>query len=247
MLNKKYASELSRVSTWSLDKKIEVVMDVNDTSIVLSKLRSFREVTLYPLPTTLKETLEVGGALRESGIRTSIEGYPFSVEPRVRREEAMDLPNVALIWDPREPTWNMDTMVSLGQANEPKEGQFIIGRDFPITDPRTGVLAYFLKKTTYVQFKYQKETLSVGEVNGEIRDEEYLIRPNKWMTDMAVVRIKEVEKREVTVNSWELFCRPLGSVFVPVNKREMFNVMIGLKMRSGHFPLDCMKYFGEVR
>lgn len=78
--------------------------------------------------------------------------------------------------------------------------------------------------------------MSVGEVNGEIRDEEYLIRPNKWMTDMAVVKIKEVEKGQVTVDSWELFCRPLGSVFVPVNKREMFDVMIGLKMRSSHFP-----------
>ncbi|WP_287690386.1 hypothetical protein [Metallosphaera javensis (ex Sakai et al. 2022)] len=222
-------------------------MDTTEASRVFDKLRSYKEVVLYPLPSTLKETLEVGGALRESGVRTSIEGSPFSIEPRIRREEMLNLPGVALVWDPRELTWNMDTKVKVEDALEPKEGQFVIGRDFPITDPRTGVLAYFLKKTTFVQFKYQKEVLSVGEVNGTIRDEEYLIRPNRWMTDMAVVKIKEAEKDQVTVNSRELFCRPLGSVFVPVNRKEMFDVLIGLRMRSSHFSLDCIKHLGEVR
>lgn len=120
-------------------------MDVNDTSIVLSKLRSFRRLLYIHYPPPLRRHWR-WVALRESGIRTSIEGFPFSVEPRIRREETLTLPNVALIWDPKEPTWNMDTMVSVSQALEPKEGQFVIGRDFPITDPRTGVVAYFLKR-----------------------------------------------------------------------------------------------------
>ncbi|AWS00405.1 hypothetical protein [Metallosphaera hakonensis] len=243
-MEKVYASDLLNANYYGDMSRIGVIMDVNDPTKLVTKLGFFREVILYPMPDTLKETLELAGSLREHQVPTGIEGSPLSVEPQLRHENPMKFLNVSFQWKQNDYlTWDIDSRVNLKSGVD----GYLIGRDFPIEDPRTGLLGFLLGKTSYVTFVRQEEEVSIGSINGGLKDEEYLIRPTKWMTDMTVVKIKERRRNEIVVNSWELFCRPLGSVFMPVTKGEIFDVIMKLKMRSSHYPLECLKCLESSR
>ncbi len=121
---------------------------------------------------------------------------------------------------------------------------YVIGKDFPISDPRTGIIGYFLNKSSVVIFRQLKEEYAIGELIGKTEDENLLIRPNRWLTDLSVLEIKQKNKNGVLANSKEIFCRPLGSVYIPVTRQELFNVLIKFKMRCSGFSIDCYKTLG---
>ncbi|QKR00621.1 hypothetical protein GWK48_09715 [Metallosphaera tengchongensis] len=239
-----YASDLLQTSPPTTNY-VDLVMDSSEVKALFDILVMYKKVSLHPLPNTLKDTLELGGSLRESGVFVSIENSPFSFERKLRRSSPIPF-NLKTLPNYAEMTWRVDPAIGV-EAVESKNGDsYVIGIDFPIPDPRTGVLGYILNKRTYIVMDRYEEKVSSGKVVGELGGETYLVRPNRWMTDLVTLRIQGMEAGKVLVNSNELFCRPLGSYFIPVNREEVFKILISLRMRNSQFSLDCLKFIGEL-
>lgn len=246
------ASELLSSNLEERFETVEVLMDPNlggdSLNRLVHKLFYFRKVTLRPSPSTLFHSLEVAGALRERGVPTSVDGLPHSTEPFLVRKtpltpDRLIKRNVAVLTGKTHPTWNVDGMTAISHVTDFDWEGYLIGRDFPLPDPRTGLIGAILNKTSVVTFHTYGEKLSTGTLYGALGDEEYLVRPNRWMTDVTVVKIREVRGDQVTVLSRELLCRPLGSSFVPLNRQEIFNLLLGLRMRCAGLPPDCYLKF----
>lgn len=72
-------------------------------------------------------------------------------------------------------------------------GNFVLGKDFPVSDERTGILGYMVNKKAVVIFKKSNGDYIEGRIIGKLDgDEEYLVRPNKWLTDLVVFKARQL-------------------------------------------------------
>uniref|UniRef100_A0A2U9IGP8 Uncharacterized protein n=2 Tax=Acidianus brierleyi TaxID=41673 RepID=A0A2U9IGP8_9CREN len=223
-------------------KEIEIRIDTKQYKKLFRKLIFFNVIYLYPCDDTLMETLELAGALREAGVKVSINGSPPTLEPKIAKNTKLIL-NIGIKKWGKELTWNVDSTVGINYSDTENKS-YLIGKDFPISDPRTGIIGYFLNKNAVVIFTQLKEESAIGELIGKTENENLLIRPNRWFTDLSVLEIKEKNKDNILAESKEIFCRPLGSAYIPVTRQELFNVLIKFKMRSSGFSIDCYKTLG---
>ncbi len=221
-------------------KEIEIRMDTKNYKKLFHKLIFFDTVYLYPYDDTLMETLELAGALREAGVKASINGFPPTIEPKITRKSKIIL-DIGITKYNKELTWNIDSSIDINYSDEQN---YVIGKNFPLPDPRTGILGYVLNKNTAVIFNKLEENMAVGTLIGKTYNENFLIRPNRWLSDISVLEIAGKKENNIMANSNEIFCRPLGSVYIPVTRQELFDILIKFKMRSSGFSLDCYKILG---
>ncbi|AWR96299.1 hypothetical protein DFR86_01230 [Acidianus sulfidivorans JP7] len=220
--------------------EISILVDSHEYRKVFPKLALLDRVNLYiNSDDFLKETLELAGALRESGVTVSINNLPASKEQKLINDK-FSIKADMIEYD-LELTWRLGSNVFLDGGN------YIIGKDYPVSDPRTGIIGNLLNKNTAVIFIKMKENEGVGKVIGKYGGEKLLVRPNKWFSDLAIVYVKKSEDSFITTNVKELFCRPLGSTFIPVTEDELFKVLIKFNMRSSGFPQDCYKILDWIQ
>lgn len=234
--------KLSELNDFDIrDKEISVLIDTRDYKKVFPKLAILDKIYFYiSSDDLLKEALELAGALREAGVFVSLNGFPASREQKLISRKI--LINVELTEIGNEITWNLGSNVSISG-----HGSYVIGKDFPIPDPRTGIIGYLLKKNTAVIFNLLKENEGIGKIFGEYKAEELLIRPNRWFSDLSILTVKKADDEFISADIKELFCRPLGSVYIPVTEDELFKVLIKFNMRASGFSENCYKYLGWTK
>lgn len=217
------------------EKEISVLVDTRDYKKVFPKLAILDEIHFYTSSDyLLKEALELAGALREAGVLVSINDFPASREKKlINTKVSLDIGITEL---GEELTWNLGSNVALGGKSN-----YMIGKNFPVPDPRTGIVGYLLNKNTAVIFTLSRENEGVGKVFGKYNGEELLIRPTRWFSDLSVISVKKFDGEFISVDLGELFCRPLGSTYIPVTEDELFKILIRFNMRSGGFPEECYR------
>lgn len=219
-------------------KEISVLVDTSDYKKVFPKLVILDKVSLYlESEYLLKEALELAGALREAGVIVSINDFPASKEPKLINTKIFL--NAGITELNAEATWNVGSNIILEGRNN-----YVIGKDFPVPDPRTGIIGHFLNKPTAVIFKIMRENEGIGKIIGKYNSEELLIRPNRWFSDLSIVTVKDFDENFISADIRELFCRPLGSTYIPVTEDELFKVLIKFNMRSSGFPEECYDKLG---
>ncbi|ARM74779.1 hypothetical protein [Acidianus manzaensis] len=231
--------KLSQLSDLPIrDNEISLLVDSHDYMRNLNKLALLDKIHLYTLDDFLMETLELAGSLRELGVVTSINDLPESKEEKLMNDNIYLNVNITEL--NKETTWNIGSNIFLS------DNKYIIGKDFPIPDPRTGIIGNILRKNKVVIFRKIKENEGIGElIGGKYDGEKLLIRPNRWLSDLSVINIKRNENNNKIISDVrELFCRPLGSAYIPVTEDELFSVLIKFNMRAGGFPKDCYKVLG---
>ncbi len=220
------------VKGYKLKDGDNVLINTNSSSIV-KYFHRINKINLISDNDHVFDVLEIAGFLREQQITVSVDGFPPSFEPKIVRHEILKLPikNTKR----KELTWKVSGVKFLAD-------NFVLGKDFPITDERTGILGYLTNKKAVVIFNKMNGDYIEGNIIGELEgDEEYLARPNRWLTDMLVFKT-EIEKGKAIVEKKFLFCRPLGSAFLPLNKKDVYTILLKIKIRSSGYPVECYDY-----
>lgn len=209
-----------------------VIIDSDSLSII-KYFHGLKKINLIADDNFIFEALEIAGFLRERQVEISVNNFPPSYEPKLVRHKKLEFPITRS--KGKGLTWKVSGVDFL-------PGDFVLGKDFPVSDERTGILGYLVNKKAVVIFGKSNGDYIEGKIVGKLDgDEEYLVRPNKWLTDLVVFKAT-FKKGKAIVDKKLLFCRPLGSVFLPLNRRDVYNVLLKLKIRSSGYPVECYDY-----
>ncbi|BDC17123.1 hypothetical protein [Acidianus sp. HS-5] len=225
-----YARDL--LKGYKLKDGDSVLIDTDSFSIV-KYFHELKKINLIPDDNYIFDTLEIAGFLREQQMIVSVNGFPPSYEPGLIRHDPLKLPIKKA--NTKGLTWKTAGV-------EFYSDEFVLGKDFPITDERTGILGYLTNRKSAVIFNKLNGDYIEGYVVGKLKgDEEYLARPNKWLTDLLVFKAN-IEKGKAIAEKKFLFCRPLGAVFLPLNRKDIYTILLKLKIRSSGYPAECYDY-----